>query len=61
MTNTKLMKESTDQDQIDSFINNLSIKRVGNPKEIANVILFLCEDESSFITGQIISVDGGIR
>ena len=61
LTNTKLMKNSTEQEQIDIFINNLSIKRIGNPEEIANVILFLCEDESSFITGQIISVDGGIR
>lgn len=61
LTNTKLMKNSTEQDQIDSFVNNLSIKRLGKPNEIANVILFLCEDESSFITGQIISVDGGIR
>ena len=42
MTDTKLMKESTDQDQIDTFIDNLSIKG-RNPEEIANVILFLCE------------------
>ena len=55
------MKDSTEQEQIDTFIENLSIKRVGKPDEIANVILFLCEDESSFMTGQIISVDGGIR
>ena len=60
-TNTKLMKNSTEQKQIEDFINTLSIKRVGNPVEIANTILFLCEEQSSFITGQIISVDGGIR
>ena len=54
------MKNSTEQGQIDAFIKNLSIKRVGKPEEIANVILFLCENES-FITGQIFSVDGGIR
>ena len=61
LTNTKLMKNSTEQKQIEDFINTLSIKRVGKPEEIANTILFLCEEESSFITGQIISVDGGIR
>lgn len=61
LTNTKLMKNSTEQKQIEDFINTLSIKRVGNPEEIANTILFLCEEESSFITGQIICVDGGIR
>lgn len=61
LTNTKLMRESTEEDQIKKFVNNISIKRIGEPEEIANTILFLCEDESSFITGQVISVDGGIR
>ena len=61
MTDTKLMRDSTEDDQINKFINNLSLKRIGKPEEIADTILFLCEDESSFITGQVISVDGGIR
>ena len=55
------MRDSTEDDQIHKFINNLSLKRIGKPEEIADTILFLCEDESSFITGQVISVDGGIR
>ena len=55
------MRNSTEKNQIDDFINTLSLKRVGKPNEIASTILFLCEDESSFMTGQVISVDGGIR
>ncbi len=35
------------------------IKRIGKPEEIANVIAFLLSDEASFITGQILAVDGG--
>ena len=35
------------------------IKRFGTPEEISNVILFLASDESSFITGGVIPVDGG--
>lgn len=61
LTDTKLMRNSTEKNQIDDFINTLSLKRVGKPNEIASTILFLCEDESSFMTGQVISVDGGIR
>ena len=61
LTDTKLMRNSTEKNQIDDFINSLSLKRVGKPHEIASTILFLCEDESSFMTGQVISVDGGIR
>jgi 3-oxoacyl-[acyl-carrier protein] reductase len=35
------------------------VRRVGQPEDIANTIAFLTSDESSFITGQIIYVDGG--
>jgi NAD(P)-dependent dehydrogenase (short-subunit alcohol dehydrogenase family) len=34
--------------------------RVGNPKDIANAVLFRCSEESSFITGENICVDGGM-
>ncbi|MGD0636692.1 MAG: 3-oxoacyl-ACP reductase family protein [Nitrososphaerales archaeon] len=36
-----------------------SMGRVGDPQDIANVILFLASDESSFISGQVIVADGG--
>lgn len=34
--------------------------RVGNPKDIANTVLFLCSDKAGFITGENICVDGGM-
>jgi NAD(P)-dependent dehydrogenase (short-subunit alcohol dehydrogenase family) len=44
-------------DTIDSF---QPIGRPGRPEEIANVALFLASDESSFMTGSIVSADGGM-
>jgi 3-oxoacyl-[acyl-carrier protein] reductase len=40
-------------------IDNSVLHRVGTPNDIANVALFLASEDSDFITGQIISVDGG--
>jgi 3-oxoacyl-[acyl-carrier protein] reductase len=44
----------------DNLINRSALKRPAEPQDIANTALFLASDLSSFITGQIIRVDGGI-
>ena len=41
------------------ILNATSMKRMGRPEEIAEVVYFLASDESSFITGSIINADGG--
>jgi 3-oxoacyl-[acyl-carrier protein] reductase len=37
------------------------LRRVGQPEDVANVIAFLCSDESSYVTGQVIYIAGGPR
>ncbi len=39
----------------------IPVRRVGQPRDIANVICFLCSDEAGFVSGQIIYVAGGPR
>jgi 3-oxoacyl-[acyl-carrier protein] reductase len=44
---------------LEMMIQRTPLKRLGKPEEIANVFLFLASDDASFITGSVISVDGG--
>ena len=44
----------------ENIIEQLSIKRIGKPEDISNIVSFLSSEESEYITGQVISVDGGL-
>ena len=60
LTNTEMMKINTPEKVIEEEIAKLSLKRIAEPKEIANVALFLSSSLSDYITGQVIRVDGGM-
>ncbi len=49
------------QDLLDKFASMTMLKRLGQPEEIAKVALFLASDEASYITGQTINANGGMR
>ncbi len=44
----------------DTLISDIGLGRMGTPQDVANTVLFLASDHSEYITGQIITVDGGI-
>ncbi|UDY36678.1 SDR family NAD(P)-dependent oxidoreductase [Dermatobacter hominis] len=44
---------------VDDAIARTPVRRIGRPEDIAHVCVFLCQDESSYITGQVIGVNGG--
>jgi 3-oxoacyl-[acyl-carrier protein] reductase len=49
------------QDLSNEFIKQIiPMGRVGLPEEVAKVVRFLCSEEASYITGQVISVNGGM-
>lgn len=60
-TQTEMIKTSITNNQfLDNIVKSTSLNRLAEPKEIANVALFLASNLSSYITGQVIRVDGGM-
>jgi len=61
ITNTPLAEKLLNNDaKLKASEDRHPLKRIGNAKEIAEIIEFLLSDKSGFMTGQIIKVDGGI-
>jgi NAD(P)-dependent dehydrogenase (short-subunit alcohol dehydrogenase family) len=47
-------------DQVERFIRTTPVGRIGEPDDIADVVVFLCSDLARFVTGQNIVIDGGM-
>jgi glucose 1-dehydrogenase len=55
--NTKLLNDPV---KLNSLLENIPLKRLGKPTDVANVALFLASDESDYVTGTTYYVDGGL-
>ena len=59
--NEKIMQESGDpQRQMDAWVAMHPMRRVGTPAEVGHAVVYLISDESSFVTGTLLRVDGGM-
>lgn len=45
---------------LEKYKNAIPVQRIGEPKDVANAVAFLVSDEASYITGQVLGVDGGL-
>ncbi|RAZ51369.1 3-oxoacyl-ACP reductase FabG [Campylobacter hyointestinalis] len=54
------MTEVLSQDVKDAYVTNIPLKRLGDPKEVANSVAFLLSDYASYITGDVLKVNGGL-
>ena len=60
LTNTDMMKKNHKEEIVSEMVSRISLRRIANPEEIANVVLLLSSDLTSYITGQVIRADEGM-
>ena len=54
------MTDKLSQEQKDKMLEAIPMTKFGGPKDVANVVLFLVSEASSYITGEVIKADGGM-
>ena len=52
--------ETIDPEKLQAMVKNIPVGRVGDAEDIASIVSFLASDESSYITGQVLHVNGGL-
>jgi 3-oxoacyl-[acyl-carrier protein] reductase len=54
------MTEALTADQKDAILRNIPLGSLGTPEDVAHLVSFLASDQSRYITGQVIGVNGGM-
>jgi NAD(P)-dependent dehydrogenase (short-subunit alcohol dehydrogenase family) len=57
---TSTLMESRDRSILDHYEKKILLRRVGTPQDVAGATVFLCSPAASYITGEIIVIDGGL-
>ncbi len=59
LIDTQMARDTTTKKELEMFIESFPIKRLGLPEEIGDLVLFLCSEKASYITGASIDINGG--
>jgi 3-oxoacyl-[acyl-carrier protein] reductase len=57
--NTELTSQNNSPEQIQAISDNIPLQRLAEPVEIAEMVAFMCSEKNSYMTGQVLVVDGG--
>lgn len=57
--NTEMTKENNTKKELERIKKTIPVQRLCEPSEVAELVSFLCSDKNTYITGQVIAIDGG--
>ena len=60
VTDTPMAAAIKEDDRLGKFLNRIPMGRIGQPDDVAKVVLFLASEDAGFVSGVMIPVDGGL-
>jgi len=57
--NTEMTSKNNSTEQLRKICDNIPLQRLAEPQEIAEMVAFLCSEKNSYMTGQVLVIDGG--
>ena len=59
LMDTQMVRDTTTKEELENFVNSFPIQRIGLPEEVGDLVVFLCSERASYITGASIDINGG--
>lgn len=59
LIDTEMARKTTSPGELQDFLDSFPIDRIGTPEEVGDLVVFLCSDQASYITGASLDINGG--
>ena len=59
LIDTEMARKTTTEKELQDFLDSFPISRIGTPEEVGDLVVFLCSDRASYITGASVDINGG--